>query len=323
MDHRQENQLQLQKQHWSALEEEIAKKIYNTYFDAFSDLTQQKLVQREYGDQVFKFSRNYLVSNQEVVPEQVNADIMTAGGLKQYLLPYVESQIAEMFLEIDEECLKEALDISMTLDTVNVESLHVQGIDSSKPLIEQLNKFDKDGQEYKTLVHALVDQLVHDFDSFISNKIQEKRQKYLSEIPETAPELILKGYANGWTTERAKSGQYKNIQNKLEVDKDYFKKAKDANTDAREFFSEDLESHPLSWDEDEEAMDEWEFYDRTGMTNLMMMPDHVLNMAVPIEHLPGGEEKYGAYLRQNDLIGLQNLWVAQPFDVLSIGLPIE
>jgi len=166
-----------------------------------------------------------------MVSEQVNADIMTAGGLKQYLLPYVEAKVAQMFMEIDDECLKKALDISMTLDTINLDSLHIQGmqnIDSNKPLIEQLNQLDKDGADYKRLVHALVDELVHDFDSFIANKIDEKKQKYLSEIPETAPELILSGYANGWTTERAKSGQYKNIKNKLEVDEHYFKKAREA-----------------------------------------------------------------------------------------------
>jgi hypothetical protein len=62
-------------------------------------------VQKQYGDQVFKFSRNYLVSNQELIPKHVNDDIMKAGGLKQYLLPFVESQIAQMYLEIDNQCL--------------------------------------------------------------------------------------------------------------------------------------------------------------------------------------------------------------------------
>ena len=41
-----------------------------------------------------------------MIPEQVNQDILVAGGLKQYLLPYVESQVAKMYLEIDDECLK-------------------------------------------------------------------------------------------------------------------------------------------------------------------------------------------------------------------------
>ena len=120
MDNRHQNELKLQGQNWSALQEEIAKKIYNTYFDALNDLTLQKTVQKQYGDQVFKFSRNYLVSNREMIPKQVNEDIMIAGGLKQYLLPYVESQVAQMYLEIDNECLKEAHDLSMTLDNIEL-----------------------------------------------------------------------------------------------------------------------------------------------------------------------------------------------------------
>jgi hypothetical protein len=45
---------------------------------------------------------------------------MIAGGIKQYLLPYVESQVAQMYLEIDNECLKEAHDLSMTLDNIEL-----------------------------------------------------------------------------------------------------------------------------------------------------------------------------------------------------------
>ena len=60
-----------------------------------------------------------------MIPKHVNSDIMTAGGLKQFLLPFVKTQVAQMYLEIDEECLREAHDLSMTLDTLSIQGLNV------------------------------------------------------------------------------------------------------------------------------------------------------------------------------------------------------
>lgn len=68
MDHRHKAMLNIQNQNFSALQNEIARKIYNTYFSALDEFNDHKITQKEYGDQVFKFSRTYLVSNQGTIP---------------------------------------------------------------------------------------------------------------------------------------------------------------------------------------------------------------------------------------------------------------
>ena len=82
----------------------------------------------------------------------MNQDIISAGGLKNYLKPFVEQQIASMFLLIDEECLDEAKRISELLQTLEIEGLNIQGAIEDKPLIERIDNLDHQSEEYKDLL---------------------------------------------------------------------------------------------------------------------------------------------------------------------------
>jgi hypothetical protein len=66
----------------------------------------------------------------------VAADILYAGGLKPFLLPFVQSQVALMLGKIDKECLQMAQELSLMVDTLNLQGLNIQGINNKKPLVE-------------------------------------------------------------------------------------------------------------------------------------------------------------------------------------------
>ena len=87
-----------------------------------------------------------------MIPESVNQDIMTAGGLKNYLKPLVEQRVASMFLLIDEACLNEARNISEQLQTIELIGLNINGVTENKPLIERLDNLDSTSEEYKLLL---------------------------------------------------------------------------------------------------------------------------------------------------------------------------
>ena len=84
-----------------------------------------------------------------------------------------------MLLEIDDACLKEARAISLTLDTMDLEGLNIQG---RKPMLDELQKMDKKSKEYKELVEILTSGLVEDFDSYINGQILQKRDKFTLKI---------------------------------------------------------------------------------------------------------------------------------------------
>ena len=84
-----------------------------------------------------------------------------------------------MLLEIDDACLKEARAISLTLDTMDLKGLNIQG---RKPMLDELQKMDKKSKEYKELVEILTSGLVEDFDSYINDQILQKRDKFTLKI---------------------------------------------------------------------------------------------------------------------------------------------
>jgi hypothetical protein len=49
--------------------------IYNTYFEALSEMADSKIAQKQYGDQVFKFARIYYNRDGDMVAPEVEADI--------------------------------------------------------------------------------------------------------------------------------------------------------------------------------------------------------------------------------------------------------
>jgi hypothetical protein len=61
-----------------------------------------------------------------------------------------------------------------------------------------LEKLDKKSPQYQVLVEIIVQKLVEDFDSFIQEKIQVKKNQYIQSISATVPQLLNSGYANEW-----------------------------------------------------------------------------------------------------------------------------
>jgi len=45
-------------------------------------------------------------------------------------------------------------------------------------------------------------------------------------------------------------------------------------------------------------MDEWQFMEAMGFENLMYQPSDVLNMAVPLDYIPGGHKRFDDWARQ-------------------------
>lgn len=159
---------------------------------------------------------------------------MQAGGLKQYLLPFVKQQVGNMLMEIDEDCLREANFLAMSIDTLSLEGLNVQGIDPTKSLISQLNKMDNTNPNYEVLVEMLVSKLVSNFDSYIQNKFENKKMEFIGNIPNSVPKFLQEGYPNGWKNE---SKDFTGVVNRLSINENYFK-----NYGAAE---KELQSHPL------------------------------------------------------------------------------
>ena len=115
MDHRHAQLEKLRESNFTELQYEIAKKIYNEYFMQLQEATRDKVLQKQYGDSVFRHARPFVIKNMNLIPNHVNDDMIKAGGLKHYILPFVEQQIANMFLEIDDHCLEHAFNLSQAV----------------------------------------------------------------------------------------------------------------------------------------------------------------------------------------------------------------
>jgi hypothetical protein len=79
----------------------------------------------------------------------------------------VEQKVGQMLMEIDDECLTEAHELSITLETLSLDGLNVAGINPNLLLIEQLDKLVKESDDYDFLVEMIVQKMERDFDAFI------------------------------------------------------------------------------------------------------------------------------------------------------------
>ena len=57
-------------------------------------------------DKIYLVARTFLVQYREKVHPDVRANIKAAGGVKEYLNPYMEQQVADIYLDFDTMALK-------------------------------------------------------------------------------------------------------------------------------------------------------------------------------------------------------------------------
>ena len=73
------------------------------------DMANKKEVDARMEQKIFDIARTFLVQNREKVHEDVRKNIKEAGGLKEYLMPYIEQQIADIYQDFDTESMTKAV----------------------------------------------------------------------------------------------------------------------------------------------------------------------------------------------------------------------